>query len=33
MLADTLAYQQAAFTKALDPQHIRPRILIGSWRR
>ena len=30
MLADVLAYQQAAVTKALDPQHIRPRILIAD---
>jgi superfamily II DNA or RNA helicase len=30
MLADALAYQQAAVTKALDPQHIRPRILIAD---
>jgi superfamily II DNA or RNA helicase len=30
MLADPLAYQQAAVTKALDPQHIRPRILIAD---
>lgn len=30
MLTDTLAYQQAAVTKALDPQHIRPRILIAD---
>ena len=30
MLADALAFQQAAVTKALDPQHIRPRILIAD---
>ena len=30
MLADALAYQQAAVAKALDPQHIRPRILIAD---
>jgi superfamily II DNA or RNA helicase len=30
MLADALVYQQAAVTKALDPQHIRPRILIAD---
>ena len=30
MLADALAYQKAAVTKALDPQHIRPRILIAD---
>lgn len=30
MLADSLAYQRAAVTKALDPQHIRPRILIAD---
>ncbi|GJF12541.1 helicase [Mycolicibacterium cyprinidarum] len=30
MLADALAYQRAAVTKALDPQHIRPRILIAD---
>ena len=30
MLADALAYQQAAVRKALDPQHIRPRILIAD---
>ncbi|WP_308124088.1 helicase-related protein [Mycolicibacterium xanthum] len=30
MLADALAYQRTAVTKALDPQHIRPRILIAD---
>ena len=30
MLADALAYQQAAVTKAPDPQHIRPQILIAD---
>ena len=30
MLADALAYQRAAVTKALDPQHIRPRILLAD---
>lgn len=30
MLADNLAYQQAAVTRALDPEHIRPRILIAD---
>jgi superfamily II DNA or RNA helicase len=30
MLADTLAYQQAAVTTALHPNHIRPRILIAD---
>jgi ERCC4-related helicase len=30
MLADALTYQRAAVTKALDPQHIRPRILIAD---
>lgn len=30
MLADTLGYQRAAVTRALDPQHIRPRILIAD---
>ncbi len=30
MLADNLGYQRAAVTKALDPQHIRPRILIAD---
>ena len=30
MLADALRYQKAAVTKALDPQHIRPRILIAD---
>jgi superfamily II DNA or RNA helicase len=30
MLADALGYQRAAVTKALDPQHIRPRILIAD---
>ncbi|CDP85264.1 MULTISPECIES: helicase-related protein [Mycolicibacterium] len=30
MLADALAYQRAAVTKALDPLHIRPRILIAD---
>jgi superfamily II DNA or RNA helicase len=30
VLADALAYQRAAVTKALDPQHIRPRILIAD---
>ena len=28
--ADALAYQQAAVAKALDPQHLRPRILIAD---
>lgn len=30
MLSDALGYQQAAVTRALDPQHIRPRILIAD---
>lgn len=30
MLADPLAYQRTAVRKALDPQHIRPRILIAD---
>ncbi|KLN71610.1 helicase [Rhodococcus erythropolis] len=30
MLADSLGYQRAAVAKALDPQHIRPRILIAD---
>ena len=30
MLADNLGYQRAAVTKALDPQYIRPRILIAD---
>lgn len=30
MLADTLGYQRAAITAALDPTHIRPRILIAD---
>jgi superfamily II DNA or RNA helicase len=30
MLADALKYQKAAVTKALDPHHIRPRILIAD---
>ncbi len=30
MLADPLGYQRAAVAKALDPQHIRPRILIAD---
>ncbi|KXW79108.1 helicase [Mycolicibacterium phlei DSM 43071] len=30
MLADALVYQRAAVTKALDPQRIRPRILIAD---
>lgn len=30
MLADQLGYQQAAITAALDPNHIRPRILIAD---
>lgn len=30
MLGDALGYQQAAVAKALDPQHIRPRILIAD---
>ncbi|MEE2032320.1 helicase-related protein [Rhodococcus chondri] len=30
MLADSLAYQRTAVAKALDPQHIRPRILIAD---
>jgi hypothetical protein len=30
MLADAWAHQQAAVTKALDPQHLRPRILIAD---
>lgn len=30
MLADPLAYQRSAVTKALDPQHIRPRVLIAD---
>jgi superfamily II DNA or RNA helicase len=30
MLADALGYQRAAVTKALDPQHIRPRILLAD---
>lgn len=30
MLADALAFQQAAVAKALDSQHIRPRILIAD---
>lgn len=30
MLADSLAYQRAAVAKALDPAHIRPRILIAD---
>jgi SNF2 domain-containing protein len=30
MLADPLAYQRAAVVKALDPQHIRPRVLIAD---
>ncbi len=30
MLADALGYQKAAVTKALDPEHIRPRILIAD---
>ncbi|WP_024794785.1 helicase-related protein [Tomitella biformata] len=30
MLADSLAYQRAAVAKALDPQHIRPRILLAD---
>ncbi|KUI09974.1 helicase [Mycolicibacterium acapulense] len=30
MLADSLAFQQAAVTRALDPMHIRPRILIAD---
>jgi superfamily II DNA or RNA helicase len=30
MLADALGYQRAAVTKALDPHHIRPRILIAD---
>ncbi|WP_405135722.1 SNF2-related protein [Nocardia sp. NBC_01388] len=30
ILADPLGYQRAAVTKALDPQHIRPRILLAD---
>lgn len=30
MLADSLGFQRAAVAKALDPQHIRPRILIAD---
>ena len=30
MLADSLGYQRAAVAKALDPKHIRPRILIAD---
>ena len=30
MLVDPLAYQRTAVRKALDPQHIRPRILIAD---
>ena len=30
MLADPLAYQRSAVTKALDPKHIRPRVLIAD---
>ncbi|WP_238423947.1 helicase-related protein [Rhodococcus ruber] len=30
MLADSLAYQRTAVAKALDPQHIRPRLLIAD---
>ncbi|WP_241178605.1 helicase-related protein [Mycobacterium sp. P7213] len=30
MLVDTLEYQKAAITAALDPAHIRPRILIAD---
>ncbi|SUE13272.1 helicase and type iii restriction enzyme [Rhodococcus gordoniae] len=30
MLADSLGYQRAAVAMALDPQHIRPRILIAD---
>ncbi|BEK97371.1 ATP-dependent helicase [Nocardia seriolae] len=30
MLADSLGYQRAAVAKALDPQHIRPRILLAD---
>ncbi|MFE2997314.1 helicase-related protein [Nocardia sp. NPDC059246] len=30
MLADSLAYQRASVAKALDPQHIRPRILLAD---
>ncbi|TSE01837.1 DEAD/DEAH box helicase [Skermania sp. ID1734] len=30
MLADSLGYQRVAVAKALDPQHIRPRILIAD---
>ena len=30
MLADALRYQKAAVTRALDPQHIRPRTLIAD---
>nr|WP_247596003.1 MULTISPECIES: helicase-related protein [unclassified Rhodococcus (in: high G+C Gram-positive bacteria)] len=30
MLADSLGYQRAAVAKALDPRHIRPRILIAD---
>jgi hypothetical protein len=30
MLDDALGYQRAAVTKALDPQHIRPSILIAD---
>ena len=30
ILADALAYQQAAVTTALDPKHVRPRILIAD---
>lgn len=30
MLADPLAYQQAAVRKALDPENLRPRILIAD---
>ncbi|AGT93587.1 helicase [Rhodococcus erythropolis] len=30
MLADSLGYQRAAVAKALDPRHIRPRILLAD---
>lgn len=30
ILADSLGYQRAAVAKALDPQHIRPRILLAD---
>ena len=30
MLADSLGYQRTAVAKALDPEHIRPRILIAD---